>query len=223
MTKTRPNLLSILQLCDSSFPIGAYAHSWGLETWTQSEDLKNAGDVEKSLRSLLQLSIAPKEGSAVKLSHQYAMDSNLQKFIELNAQLSASNWSQEIQSASFSMGDRLKTLVHKLDWLEELPVGRFHHCSTFGWICGKLAITLDDAIKAYLFSSISSLTAASVKLVPLGHTDGQRIISNMAEYIEIEVEKLCQPDRVNSIQSFAPLQEWASFEHERLYSRQFQS
>jgi urease accessory protein len=215
-------LIRLLQLCDSSYPLGAYSHSWGLETWTQREQLRNAADVQKAIATLLRLSIAPKDGVAVRLGYQCAAENDSEKFRLLNVSLSATNWSPEIQVASLSMGERLKVLAQKLDWLDETISHPVHHSAVFGWISARLAIELSDAVTAYLCSSVCSHTAACVKLVPLGHTDGQKIIAGLALTIESESATICQMQNP-CIRGFAPLHEQASFEHERLYSRLFQS
>lgn len=216
------SLLKLLQLCDSSFPLGAYSHSWGLETWTQLDKLKNVHEVEQAIDSLLRLSIAPKEGVAVRLAHQYGTANDKNNFARLNVTLSASNWAQETQNASLAMGDRLKILANKLGWLNDVPHGQMHHCAVFGWLSALLHVDANSAVAAYLSTSVGSLVSAAVKLVPLGHTDGQRIIAHLASTIEAEAKSVSE--QLNPrISSFAPLQEWASFEHERLYSRLFQS
>ncbi len=219
---TAKALLRLLQLCDSSLPIGAYSHSWAMETWTQREQLKNATDVENAIGTLLRLSISPKEGAALRLAYEYAGADNCENFQSLNTLLSATNWAKEIQNASLSLGERLKVLAQKLGWVKELPPGPVHHCAAFGWLSAKLSIDLKDAVAAYLSTSVSSYTSACIKLVPLGHTDGQRIITNLAGVVESEAEAICLSTEPR-IASFAPMQEWASFEHERLYSRLFQS
>jgi urease accessory protein len=215
-------LLRLLQMCDSSLPIGAYSHSWAMETWTQQEHLQNAADVERAIGTLLRLSISPKEGAALRLAYEHACADNSGKFQSLNSLLSACNWAQELHTASLSLGERLKVLAQKLGWVKEMPAGPVHHCAVFGWLSAKLSIQLKDAVTAYLSTSVSSQTTACVKLVPLGHTDGQRIITNLAGVVESEAESICSSKNLR-VASFAPMQEWASFEHERLYSRLFQS
>ena len=89
-------------------------------------------------------------------------------------------------------------------------------------LCERLGIDLPSTISAYLYTSSSALVAACVKLVPLGHTDGQRILSSLSSVIETTAIG-CLADEVLDISGFSPMQEWASFEHQRLYSRLFQS
>lgn len=222
MTSSSKSLTRLLQLCDSASPLGAYSHSWGMETWVQKQLLNNAHEVQSAIEHLLRLTIGPKEGVAAKIAYTCAASGDWPKLADLNRQLSAANWTSELHQASIAMGARLKTLAGKLAWAEFADDGELHHCAVFGWLCQKTGIDLPTTVSAYLYTTSSALVAACLKLVPLGHTDGQRILANLSFAIE-GTAQACLDDKSRDISGFAPLQEWASFEHERLYSRLFQS
>ncbi len=97
-----------------------------------------------------------------------------------------------------------------------------HHSVAVGFLGAKLSIDINDLIPAYLFANTTALVAALVKLVPLGHTDGQRIIAQ-AQPIIAELSPSCLSATLIDLGSFAPLSEWASVAHQSLYSRLFQS
>jgi urease accessory protein len=97
-----------------------------------------------------------------------------------------------------------------------------HHSVAVGFLGAKLGIDINDLIPAYLFASTTALVAALVKLVPLGHTDGQRIIAQ-SQAIIAELSPSCICATLGDLGGFAPLSEWASHAHQSLYSRLFQS
>jgi urease accessory protein len=215
-------LLALLQLCDSALPIGGYSHSWGLETWVQRGTLKKAPEVEGAIRTLLISSMAPQEGIACALAHQYREAGNVEDFQRLNQYLSASRWSVEPAAASVALGQRLKNLAVKLGWSADFPEGEHHHAAAFGWLSGGLGIAAHDAVAGYLFSSVNSLVSACVRLIPLGHTDGQKILLALQETIQQQATH-CLKAELDDLGGFAPLHEGACEEHRRLYSRLFQS
>jgi urease accessory protein len=215
-------LLALLQLCDSALPIGGYSHSWGFETWVQRETLKTAKEVEEAISTLLRLSMAPQEGIACALAYQYSQAGSFEDFQQLNQYLTASRWTVETAKASIALGQRLKNLAVNLDWSAHFPEGEHHHATVFGWLSCSLGISAHDAVAGYLFSSANSLVSACVRLIPLGHTDGQKILLALQETIQQQTI-LCLEAELEDLGGFAPLQEWACEEHRGLYSRLFQS
>ncbi len=215
-------LLALLQLCDSALPIGGYSHSWGFETWVQRETLKTAKEVEGAIRTLLLTSMAPQEGIACALAYQYSQADIFEDFQRLNQYLTASRWTVETSRASIALGQRLKNLAINLDWSARFPEGQHHHAAVFGWLAYTLGISAHEAVAGYLFSSANSLVSACVRLIPLGHTDGQKILLALQETIQQQTI-LCLNAELEDLGGFAPLQEWACEEHRTLYSRLFQS
>jgi urease accessory protein len=218
-------LLTLLSLADSALPIGAYSHSWGLETWVQNGALNNANDVLEAIRALLVLSLGPLDGTACALAHSYQFNREFSLFEKLNKQLTAARWTKETHEASTSMGERLYKLCFDLklvkDDRERLPKP-LHHSAAFGWVASAASIPRPEAVAAFLQSSCTSLISACVRLIPLGQTDGQRIITSLRPTVDV-IAAACLDCDLDEVGSFGPLNEWASVEHQSLYSRLFQS
>jgi len=218
-------LLTLLNLADSALPIGAYSHSWGIETWVQSGALTGADEVFSSIRSLLILSLGPLDGAACALAHKYQFNRQFALYEKLNEQLSAARWTKETYNASLSMGERLYKLCFELKLLSDVRTRlpeQLHHSAVFGWVSSAAGIPIADSVAAYLQSSCASLVSASVRLIPLGQTDGQRILTKLRPIVDV-VATACLDCDLDELGSFAPLNEWAAVEHESLYSRLFQS
>jgi urease accessory protein len=224
-------LLFLLQLTDSSLPIGSYSHSWGLETAVQDNRLQTAEQVKEYLLGLLHFTLAPQEAGACGLAHRYSQIPDPAALAALQQRLNAARWAEEPRRASLDLGKRLQQLAAKT-WQLSCPVaaGRsaeagLHHCLVFGWICGQGGVSRQETIKAYLFTSLTGLVSAAVRLVPLGHTEGQQILATLHTAV-LQVLPLCDaedPTAEGGISSFAPLQERDCQRHQQLYSRLFQS
>jgi urease accessory protein len=83
-------------------------------------------------------------------------------------------------------------------------------------------IPLDEVLEGYLWSWCENQVAAAVKLVPLGQTDGQRLIWELADRFSETVElarRLDDEDLGGSLPGVA----LASMLHETQYSRLFRS
>ena len=55
-----------------------------------------------------------------------------------------------------------------------------HHAVAFGLAGHELGVPENSALPAYLYTVAASLTAAAVRLVPLGQSDGQRLLARVA-------------------------------------------
>lgn len=225
-------LLVLLQLTDSALPIGSYSHSWGLETAVQSGQIHTADQVMAYLEGILMASIAPLEGRACGLAHGYGIAQDGHRFWQLHQRLSATRWAPEPRQASLALGCRLDQLSAQVWGLHcpgnswEGACGRSqgssgpHHCLAFGWIAAQAGLGAQATVQAYLFTAITALVSAAVRLVPLGHTQGQQILAQLHPQIRAAVPECLGSE---SLASFAPLQERDCQAHQHLYSRLFQS
>ncbi|MBD2103800.1 urease accessory protein UreF [Leptolyngbya sp. FACHB-261] len=224
-----PALLKLLQLSDSALPIGSYSHSWGLETWVQQGQLSSSDELLAVLRTLLEQSIAPVDGLACAMAYQASANRlGGPDFIQLNQILTATKWAKEPQRASLDLGRRLVSLAQRLDWLQELPPGQYwHHCTVFGWLTYQLNIAIEPAVTAYLLSNLMSLTSAAVRLIPLGHSQGQQVLAALHTQVFEQARWCCatagRADPLTHLGSFTPQHELACQAHQNLYSRLFQS
>lgn len=210
--------LFLLQVSDSALPIGSYSHSWGLETAVQEGRLTTEKEVYDYLLGVLYGSLFPQEGRACFWAHQYSQQQDQTRLLHLQARLNASRWALEPRQASLALGRRFKQLMEKT-WGLSCPDG-LHHCLAFGWSCGQANIGSKETVKAYLFNSVMGLVSASVRLVPLGHSEGQHLL---AQFHPIITSMSCETQQENTFSSFTFLQERDCQVHQTLYSRLFQS
>jgi urease accessory protein len=222
------NLLALLQVSDSALPIGAYSHSYGLETWVQEGNLQNVSDVSSAILTLLKYSIAPQQGIACTIARQCALANDYRRFVGLNQILSASNWAKETRQASLQMGARLARLSKEIGWLDNTNTNfsqcsqAMHHAAVYGWLSALLRIDELESVSAYLYGCCASMTSACLRLVPLGHTEAQKMLAGLHTEIT-DLAQTCLGKSEAEMHSFAPMNERACVEHESLYSRLFQS
>lgn len=217
-------LLVLLQLTDSALPIGSYSHSWGLETAVQEGRIQTAEQVLQYLAGILSHSIGPLEGRACALAYGYGIQQEQDRFWQLHQRLNAARWAPEPRQASLALGQRLDQLSTKV-WGISCPpppseIPGPHHCLTFGWLGSQVGLGKPETVQAYLFAAITGCVSATVRLVPLGHTQGQQILARIQPQI-LEILPYCLSSE--PLSNFAPLQERDCQAHRQLYSRLFQS
>ena len=75
---------------------------------------------------------------------------------------------------------------------------------------------------AYLHAFVSNLVSAAMRLIPIGQTDGQKIIAGMADVVaEVVDDAMRSP--MTDIGSSTPMVDWASMQHESQHTRLFRS
>jgi urease accessory protein len=211
-------LLELLQLADSALPIGAMAHSFGIEKLA-AEGFLLVEELEPFFEAYLE-EIGALEGAFARESHGLARAWNRERWVELNRRLSARKLARESRAASITLGRRLLELVTGLgEWapLREALTANVetHHCASFGLVGGALGFDVEATVAAYLHQSVAGLISACQRLMPLGQRQAAQVLWNLKPAM---VRAAQTEDRVSA---FAPLVEAASMRHPWLATRLF--
>ncbi len=148
----------------SSFPIGSYAYSHGLEALIDNKKIKNKDDVKEFLDALLFYGT---------LRNDYIFLKSIYKGGEINQLILASASSKERQIEMIDMGNSFRKIM-KDSWELSLPENTSYiYCLAKAGI--YFDIKFDDLIKFYLQSFISNLINVCVKHIPMSQKDGQSL------------------------------------------------
>ena len=163
--KTFKDPHQILQVWfSSSFPIGSYAYSHGLEALIDDKKIKNKDDVKEFLDALLFYGT---------LRNDYIFMKSIYNGEEINELILASASSKERQIEMIDMGNSFRKIM-KDSWELSLPENTsFIYCLAKAGL--HFDIKFDDLIKFYLQSFISNLINVCVKHIPMSQKDGQSL------------------------------------------------
>ena len=100
-------LLATLQLADSFFPTGAYAHSQGLEQMVAQGWVSNSAQVEEYLTEQLTGAVLPSDGVALLNACEAAAGGDGETIIAIDRLLHAMKLPEEVRLASTQSGRRL--------------------------------------------------------------------------------------------------------------------
>ncbi len=215
------DFLWLLQANDSAYPSGSYAHSLGLEELVESGVVKNANDLEVFLTRQIIPSLLAFELPFFAQAHAAARDGDFERVLGYDAELDAWRIPAEIRDASKRIGSQRLNLLGQLDpsplVLQVLAIRpRCHHLIVTAMELSQLEVKL--AARAFVFQTMASYTAASMKLIRIGQTACQQILRRALAQLEKEIDSSLS----QSVEGwFNPLLEIASLRHAYAHSRLF--
>ncbi len=150
---------------------------------------------------------------------------------ELDSLLSASLLPRQVREASAKMGGRLLEIGGEIFPSAELALYRDlvgggravgHQPLAFAVVARSLDVPLAEALAAYLFATVTSLTQNAVRAIPLGQNAGQRLLREAADGVAAAVERVkhLTPDDFGAV---SPGLEIFQMRHERQRARMFMS
>lgn len=209
---TSTRLLRLLQLASPALPVGAYSYSQGLEAAIEAGVVHDAGSAKGWIRDVLELSVARMEAPLfLRLMENH----------EGNGLFLASRETAELRAETVQMGYSLNRLLPQLG-LEPLSIDEASFPAVFAHAAAQWEIPRDEALAAYLWSWLENQVMAAVKAVPLGQTDGQKMLRELADAIPAVVEA-AKRQAEGGLGNFAPGLALLSSKHETQYSRIFRS
>ena len=220
-----PALVRLLQLASPALPVGAYSYSQGLESAIEAGIVTDAASAEQWIGDVLDLAVAPMEAPLfLRLASAWSAN-DLAAVSRWNGEFVASRETAELRAETLQMGHSLRSLLRdlavehaaRLDAVED-PA----YPTAFAFAVAAWGIDAREALAAYLFAWIENQVIAAIKAVPLGQTQGQRMLGALAARIESIVERAALA-RDEDLCNFAPGLALASSRHEAQYSRIFRS
>ena len=208
-------LLHLVQWMSPAFPIGAFAYSSGLETEIAEGRITAASHLEAWLTDVCTYGAALSD--VVLLNASYAASAKDRHDVDAIARAfcpSAERLKEtDLQGAAFC--DTVNAI-----WSLELP--RYTYPVAVGAAAQAKQIPVEQTARLFLHASLSNLVSVAVRLVPLGQTEGQRILSNLSALIgDVCTEAAATP--LNAISSSAFASDIASMRHETLETRIFRT
>ena len=155
----------ILQIWfSSSFPIGSYAYSHGVESLIDTKKIQNKSDVIEFLEAVLNFGT---------LRNDYIFVKSIYNNLEINDLILSNATSKERQIEMIAMGNSFRNIMRDSWDLNLQENSAFIYCVSKAAI--YFNIDFNDLIKFYFQSFISNLITVCVKHIPVSQKDGQSI------------------------------------------------
>lgn len=222
--------LTAFRLADSFLPVGSYTASYGLEQFVQTNDVTDADDLEALLETYLRDMLGPGELVVVRAAHAAAREDDLDGVCEADRRLAATTLAAEFRESATRTGDRLLSLETDLrddslldayaDRVSEDAPGMYP--AVVGAVTGRVGVPIHEACLLHCHGFVTGLLGVAQRLLSLGHTDAQRILTTLQPAMVAAVAD--SNDRsLDELTPFAPLIDVAAADHERAERRLFMS
>jgi urease accessory protein len=221
-------LYRLMAWLSPAYPVGAFSYSSGIEWAVESGDITDAA----SFRRWLDIIVASGSGfcDAVFFVHAHratmADDADaLRAVAELAAAFAPSkerHLETTAQGGAFMQATRAAWPCTALDRFAAAWAGPVTYPVALGVTAAGHGIALEPALSAYLHAVAANLISAGVRLIPLGQTDGQRLLAALEQTVALTAARaLGTPlDQVGGAAFRADI---ASMRHETQYTRLFRS
>ena len=221
-------LTRLLQLASPTLPVGAYSYSQGLEAAVDARIVRDAASAGAWIGDVLELCIARMEAPLLVRMLAAWRAGDPRAAGEWNALLLASRETAELRAEAAQMGYSLVRLLDDLGGFDAEDVAALRaleaptFAAAFAFAAAKWGVSGHDALVAYLWAWTENQVMAAVKAVPLGQTDGQRLLLALGDRLDgIAVRAAGLED--DELGGYAPGLAIQSSRHETQYSRLFRS
>jgi urease accessory protein len=225
MASTPGALLAMLRLGSAALPIGAFAYSQGLEQAVATDAVRDAPSAAEWVTGMLTSSVLSGDVPVLLrlcAAWQTADESAVRRW---SAFLYATRPTRELRDEERQLGSALFRLLARLGCERARPHQgdpRATLASAFALAACTWELSASNGALAYCFAWAEAQVGAATRLVPLGQSDAQRVLSTAIACISREFpEALARPD--DAISHTAPGQALLSAAHETQYSRLFRS
>jgi urease accessory protein len=214
-------LLRLLQLFDSQFPVGAFAHSGGLETYAARGG--SLPEVRQVLRAQINLGWGRSELAAAWLAwHAAAEPNGAAELDRLGVTLDAMKVVPATRDMSLGLGRRTLNLLRRLH-PDRLPaLSHPHHAIVIGVAGHCLELEPRAVLLAFAQNLASGILASAVRCMPIAPADAQALLVEVQPQLGAAVARAID-DPEGCLFTCTPALDLRSHQQASLHTRLFQS
>jgi urease accessory protein len=225
---TNDALYRLLIWLSPAYPVGAFAYSTGIEWAVEAGDINNVATLRDWLDAMLTMGSGINDGILLAQMHRTMTASDDARAVHIAELAAAFVPSRERYEETTKLG-RAFVDVTEAAWpcqaltrLKEIWQGAIAYPVAVGTACAGHAVPLAPALHGFLTAIVANWISAGVRLIPLGHTDSQRLLQMLEPVVRQTAERalISSLDDLGSAMFRADL---AGIKHETQYTRLFRS
>jgi urease accessory protein len=192
-----PSILRLMQLVSPLFPVGGYAYSQGLEQAIEQGWVSSPQSLYEWLQGLLHNGVARLDLPILVRAHAAWLVGDAARAASVAKLALALRGSRELFEEDRKLGSALARTLHGLQiteasaQLEQQPAS---YPVLFALACAKWAIPVRSAALAFAYVWCETQVSAASRLMAVGQTDCQKVLSQLLETIPAAVDTAMQLD-----------------------------
>lgn len=225
---SRAALYRLMIWLSPAYPVGAFAYSSGIEWALEAGDVTDGGTLHAWLESMLSLGAGLNDGIFFAQIHRATSAGDEAKVLEVAELATAFVPSRERYEETTKLGRAFVEVTQKawpcsaLTRLQEIWHGAIAYPVAVGAACAGHAVPLAPALHAFLTAVVANWISAGVRLIPLGHTDGQRLLRQLEPAIAATAQRALAAS-LDDLGNATFRADLAGIRHETQYTRLFRS
>lgn len=221
-------LYRLMTWLSPAYPVGAFSYSGGIEWAVEAADISDAQTLRRWIEIMLSAGFGMSEGVLFSHAHRAVACGDNAALVEVAELAAALVPTRERFRETTAMGRAFLEVTQAawpcaaLDSLQQLWRGPVAYPIAVAAACAGAGVPLDPALHAFLTAVSSNWISAGIRLIPLGHTDGQRIMKALETTVAATAERALTA-RLDELGGAVFRADIASARHETQYTRLFRS
>ncbi|HWE76635.1 MAG TPA: urease accessory protein UreF [Stellaceae bacterium] len=232
MSEAEATLYHLLTWLSPSYPVGAFAHSSGLEWAVEAGWVRDRSTLEEWLQDVLQHGAAWNDAVLLAATHRAAAAGDKVALARCAQLAAALHPSEERRIESLAQGSAFRRIAaatarqEAIEPFDIVPETETAYPVAVGILTAGYSVELTAALTAYLHAYLGNLVSAAQRLIPLGQTDGQTAIMTLKPAVLETVRRAAAippGDPFHFLGSATFAADLASMWHETQYTRLFRT
>lgn len=225
---TTETLYRLMAWMSPAYPTGAYSYSHGIEAAVANDLVRDRATLVSWCDHILRHGAGWVDAVLLAQAYDAAASDDWPIVSDLAELASAMRGSREVGLESLQQGVAFLTATRaawpdpRLETLTEMVGGKALALPIVVAVSAIDCVPKALIVGAYLQSFAANLISAAVRLIPLGQTDGQRAIAELAPIVASVAASAIVAD-IDELGTAAPMVDWTSMFHETQHTRLFRS
>ncbi len=217
--------IRLLQLVSPSLPTGSFTYSQGIEWAVEAGWVSNARQLKAWLQEQIKNNLARLDLPILSRLLTACLEKDGDSLVYWTKFLIACRETSELRQEELNRGRAMLGVINSLGllddehWAKTLSTSQL---SGFAYAASRWHIPKSALLHGYAWSWLENLTLAGVKIIPLGQSDGQKILSDLSPQLNHAVQ-IADNLADDAIGAGSPALAIASSRHQFQYTRLFRS